>query len=335
MKALVVGGTGFLGGAIVEAAVAAGCAVAVLSRGETERTLPQGVRVLQGDRHGDLAVLIGERFDLVFDTCAYAPDAVERLLQVVGPGLRHYLFVSSVSVYRDYSKPRLSETDPVPTAGEADYALVRGLPAEQRSDAVAYAPSYGPLKRACEVVAQERLGERAILLRSGLLVGAGDTSDRLTWWVRRIDQGGRIPVPAAKDSFFQMIDVRDAAAFAVRAALDERSGIYNMTSRDMPLSALLDTIVAVTGAEAELVWLPAGKLEEAGIQPWTELPLIAPSDARRRYFFQIDTGRARRNGLTCRPIAETLTDLLHWDRANRDRPLKCRISPEQERALLA
>ena len=335
MKALVVGGTGFLGGAIVEAAVAAGCAVAVLSRGETARTLPEGVRVLQGDRHDDLAVLAGERFDLVFDTCGYTPEAVERLLQVVGPSLRRYLFVSSVSVYGDYSKPQLSETDPVPTAGEADYALVRGLPAERRSDAVAYAPSYGPLKRACEIVAQEMLGERAILLRSGLLVGAGDTSDRLTWWVRRIDQGGRIPVPAANDSFFQMIDVRDAAAFTVRAALDARSGIYNMTSRDMPLSALLDAIVAVTGAEAELVWLPAEKLQAAGIQPWNELPLIAPSDARWRYFLQIDTEKAHRHGLSCRPIAETLTDLLRWDRTQRDRPLSCGISPAQEQALLA
>lgn len=335
MKALVVGGTGFLGGAIVEAAVAAGCKVAVLSRGETARSLPEGVQVLQGDRHDDLAVLTDERFDLVFDTCAYAPEAVERLLQVVGPGLRRYLFVSSVSVYGDYSKPLLCETDPVPTAGEADYELARGLPAEQRSDAVAYAPSYGPLKRACEVVAQERLGERAILLRSGLLVGAGDTSDRLTWWVRRIDQGGRVPVPAERDSFFQMIDVRDTAAFAVRAAMEARSGIYNMTSRDMPLSALLDATVAVTGAKAELVWLPADKLQEVGLEPWTDVPLIVPSDARRRYFFQIDTERAHRDGLTCRPIAETLTDLLHWDRANRDRPLKCGLSTAQERALLA
>lgn len=335
MKALVVGGTGFLGGTIVEAAVAAGCDVAVLSRGETRRTLPEGVRVLQGDRHDDLAVLTSERFDLVFDTCGYTPEAIERLLQVVGPSLRRYVFVSSVSVYGDYSKPQLSETDPVPTAGEADYELVRGLPAERRSDAVAYAPSYGPLKRACEIVAQEMLGERAILLRSGLLVGAGDTSDRLTWWVRRIEQGGRIPVPAARDSFFQMIDVRDAAAFAVRAALDARSGIYNMTSRDMPLSALLDAIVAVTGAEAELVWLPADKLQEVGIEPWTELPLIVPTDALRRYFFQIDTERARSDGLSCRPIAETLTDLLRWDRAQRDRPLSCGLSPAQEQALLA
>lgn len=335
MKALVVGGTGFLGGVLAEAAVAAGCEVVVLSRGQTERSLPAGVRVLQGDRHGDLSVLADERFDLVFDTCGYTPDAVERLLRVVGSSLRRYVFVSSASVYRDYSKPHLRETDPVPTAGKADYEAARGLPSERRSNAVAYGPSYGPLKRACEIVAQEVLGERTILLRSGLLVGAGDYSDRLTWWVRRIDQGGRVPVPAAPDSFFQMIDVRDAAAFAVRAALDERSGIYNMTSRDMPLSALLETIVTVTGADAELVWLPADKLRAVGIEPWTGLPLIVPTDARRRYFFQIDTEKARRHGLACRPIAETLTDLLRWDRPNRDRPLICGISPLQERALLA
>ncbi len=335
MRSLVVGGTGFLGGAIAEAAVEAGHDVVVLSRGQTQRALPDRVGVLQGDRYGDLKVLEGEGFDFVFDTCGYAPEAVERLLQVVGSDLQRYVFVSSISAYGDYSSPLLSEIDPAPTAGESDLEVARNLAAERRSDADAYGRSYGPLKRACEIVAQRKLGDGAILLRAGLLVGAGDYTDRLTWWVRRIDQGGRIPVPAPKGGVFQMIDVRDAAAFAVRAATEGRGGIYNLTGRDMPLSALFEAIIEVTGSAAELVWVAEQKLQEAGIQPWTEMPLILPPGASRRYLFQVDTEKAHRDGLSCRPIAETLGDLLRWDRAERDRPLKCGISREQEHALLA
>lgn len=335
MKSLVVGGTGFLGGAIAEAALSAGHHVVVLSRGQKQRALPDRVGLLQGDRHGDLEALKGRDFDFVFDTCGYAPDAVERLLDIVGAGLQRYIFISSGSVYGDYAKPYLSESDPVPTAREADLELARTLPAERRSSAFSYGDSYGPLKRACEIVAQDRLGDRAILLRSGLLVGVGDYADRLTWWARRIDEGGRIPVPAPKDSRLQMIDVRDAAAFAVRIVAEGRSGIYNLTSRDMPFSALLEAIIAVSGAEAQLVWVAPEKLREAGIQAWTELPLIMPPDASLRYFFQVDTERAHRDGLSCRPIADTLRDLVEWDRANRERPLSCGISRQQERALLA
>jgi len=335
MKSLVVGGTGFLGGAIAEAALGAGHDIAVLSRGQIERALPEGVRVLRGDRHGDLEVLTGEKFDIVFDTCGYTPDAIERLLQVVGSNMGRYVFISSASVYGDYSKPHRSETDPVSTADEADLDVARNVKAEQRADAFAYGKSYGPLKRACEIVAKDQLGDRAILLRAGLLVGAGDYTGRLTWWVRRIDQGGKIPVPAPKDSCFQMIDVRDAAAFAIRAAVEERSGIYNLIGPDMLLSALFEEIIEVSGSASELVWVSEKKLQETGIQPWTELPLILPPGEATRYLFKIATKKARRDGLSCQPAVETIRDLLEWDRAHRRHPLKCGISHDQERALLS
>ncbi|MGI9492864.1 MAG: NAD-dependent epimerase/dehydratase family protein [Geminicoccaceae bacterium] len=335
MKSLVVGGTGFLGGAIAEAALEAGHDVTVLSRGRAQRALSQELRMLQGDRFGDLKVLAGERFDLVFDTCGYTPDAVEQLLQVVGSKLKRYIFISSISVYCDYSKPHLSETDPVPTATNADFDVARTVSIEQRASAASYGRSYGPLKRACEIVAQDRLGDRAILLRAGLLVGKGDYTDRLTWWVRRIDQGGRIPVPASEDSRFQMIDVRDAAAFTIRAAVEERSGPYNLTCPTIQLSTLFNEIIEISGATAELIWVSERKLQEANIQPWTELPLILPPGETTRYLFEVSTEKAHRHGLVCRPVAETVQDLLEWDRPNRTRPLICGISRDQERALLS
>lgn len=335
MKSLVVGGTGFLGGAIADSVIDAGHDVTVLSRGHKRRGTPSKVRLLNVDRHGDLKALKSERFDVVFDTCGYAPDAIERLLDAVGSNLQRYVFISSTSVYGDYSKRHICEIDPAPSAAQTDLDVARNMLPEDRSSAFAYGKSYGPLKRACEIAAQHELGDRAIILRSGLLVGAGDYTDRLTWWVRRIDQGGRIPIPARKDSHFQMIDVRDAADFAVRTAVEACSGIYNLTGPEMPLSALFESSVDVSGADVDLAWVAEERVEEIGIEPWTELPIILPMRESLRYFFQIDTRKAQGAGLHCRPSAETLVDILNWDRANRERLLKCGISQEQEAALLA
>jgi 2'-hydroxyisoflavone reductase len=307
----------------------------VLSRGQTQRSLPNKVQLVQADRHGDLNALKDERFDVVFDTCGYTPDVVEDLLNVVGSHLQRYVFISSTSVYGDYSKLHICETDPAPSAAPTDLEVARNVAPEDRSSAFAYGKSYGPLKRACEIVAQHHLDDRAIILRSGLLVGAGDYTDRLTWWVRRIDQGGRVPIPARKDSPFQMIDVRDAAAFAVRTVVEGCSGIYNLTGPEMPLSALFESAAGASGADVDLVWVAEEKVEEIGVEPWTELPIILPVRQSLRHFFQIGTRKAQSAGLLCRPSAETLVDILNWDRADRERLLKCGISQEQEAALLA
>ena len=216
MRCLVVGGTGFLGGAITDALQGAGHEVAVLSRGRSARALPEGVETIVADRHGDLGALEGRGFDWVFDTCAYAPDAVTRLLDAVGDRLSRYVLISSISVYGSYETEGMDETAPAPDASEEDLAKAASLGPDERSDAFAYGASYGPLKHACERAAEDVLGARACALRVGLLVGAGDYTDRLTWWVRRLDEaaGARaeVPVPAPMDRAVQMIDVRDVAA---------------------------------------------------------------------------------------------------------------------------
>jgi NAD(P)-dependent dehydrogenase (short-subunit alcohol dehydrogenase family) len=119
VKVLVVGSTGFLGGAVADAARAAGHAVTVFTRGRTTRTPAPGVTVLTADRHGDLSELAGKHFDLVVDTCAFGPDAVARLLAVLGSMVGLYAFVSSASVYADFSMPSVDERSPTSRATPA------------------------------------------------------------------------------------------------------------------------------------------------------------------------------------------------------------------------
>ena len=340
MHTLVVGGTGFLGGAIVEALAARGHESALLSRGATARDLPEGVEVLRADRHGDLGVLRGRSFDLVFDTCAYAPDAVHALLAALGDDVARYVFISSISAYGRYETPGLTEAREAPDATAEDLARAAAVAPAERSSAMAYGSSYGPLKRACERAAEERLGDRATALRLGLIVGAGDYTDRLTWWVRRFDEAGRrrgriVPAPAPPERPVQLIDVRDAALFAVRCAEEGLGGIWNVCGEPMPTQELFDAIRAATDSAGKVRWRSPATFAAAGAVPWTDVPLMVPDEPVLRHFLEVDASRARTAGLTMRPLKETLDPLVEWDRSRREVELTCGLSAELEGRVLA
>ena len=340
MQSLVVGGTGFLGSAIVDALAAQGRGIAVLSRGGTARDLPEGVEIIRADRHGDLNALAGRSFDGVFDTCAYAPDAVHGLLNALGGNLDRYVLISSISVYGRYDEPELTEAQEAADASPEDLARAAAVPPEDRAVATAYGPSYGPLKRACERAAEDRLGDRATALRIGQIVGAGDYTDRLTWWVRRFDEAGQqqgrtLPAPAPPDRPVQLLDVRDAAAFAVRCAEGGLGGVWNVAGEPMPMRHLFEAIRAAAGSAAEVRWMPPAAFAAAGAAPWTDVPLMAPDLPVFRHFQEVSAGRARAAGLTTRPLSDTLGPLVAWDRGRRDVPLTCGMTPEQEERVLA
>ncbi|SMR84068.1 2'-hydroxyisoflavone reductase [Aliiroseovarius halocynthiae] len=335
MRCLVVGGTGFLGGVIVDALLEEGHSVSILSRGETKRQTGAATTTLAADRHQSLDILKNHNFDWVFDTCGYAPNAVTHLLSAIGDGISRYVLISSISAYGSFSKPNLDETENVPTATADDLALAASLPHGRRSSAAAYGASYGALKRACEIEAERMLGDRATSLRVGLLVGAGDYSDRLTWWVRRIDGArGTFPAPAPQNRPVQFIDVRDVADFALRCAIAENGGIWNVTGECITFAEVIEGITYATGSAATPVWIDEQVITDSGLAPWVDIPLMAPSVAEFRYFLNVSTAKARSAGLSCRPPAETLTPLVDWDRIRRNVPLKCGMSAEQEALLL-
>lgn len=338
MRCLVVGGTGFLGGAIVRALISDGHSVSILSRGKTVSDFDAEVEVINADRYEDMTILEGLEFDWVFDTCAYTPASVERLLEALRQRATRYVLISSISAYGTFAEKGLSEAALVPDASIEDFQKAASLPSDDRTSAFAYGGSYGPLKRACERMAEELFGEHATSLRVGLLVGAGDYTDRLTWWVRRLDEATgkhmRVPVPAPLDRSVQMIDVRDAAAFAVRCASDGLSGIWNVTGKPISLHAALLEIKNVSGSKAEFIPVSEDSITKAQVMPWTDIPLMAPSTPEFRYFLEVGTEKAVSAGLACRPLSDTIGPLLDWDRSRRKTELKCGMTPDQEALLL-
>ena len=329
MRVLIVGGTGFLGGAAARAAIAAGHDVTVMTR--SGQDVAKGATTLIADRAQALSDLHGQ-FDVVIDTCGYAPDMVSALAKAIGDV--HYVFVSSISVYDDLSEPALDETAPASAATLEQLEHAAAVDPALRGTAAAYGAAYGPLKRSCEDAAIAAFGDRATLIRLGLIVGPDDYTDRFTWWVRRCDSGDALPVPAPPDRPIQLIDVEDAAQFMLQLAEKDIGGTFNLTGQPVAFDALLGAVIAETGGGPDLNWVPLKTFTDAGLEPWTDLPLIVPDRPAVRHMLNVSTDRAMAAGLTCRPLRETIKRTLTWDRAQRDKPLKCGMSAEAEQIVL-
>jgi 2'-hydroxyisoflavone reductase len=200
-RILVLGGTRFLGRAVVEAALARDHTVTLFNRGQTNPDLFPTAEKLRGDRSADMSALDGRSWDVVVDVAAYFPRTVELAVQQLAD-VGRYIFVSSVSVYADQSVPQFE-----------DSAVEQLVDPDDASD-----DSYGARKAVCETIVQEAFAERATIVRPGLIVGPHDPTDRFSYWPKRIAAGGRALAPGNPDDAVQFIDVRDLGEFIVGLA---------------------------------------------------------------------------------------------------------------------
>ena len=318
MKLLVLGGTKFLGRHTVDAALAAGHDVTIFTRGQTNADLYPHVERLTGDRDGDLGALEGRAWDGVIDTSGYVPRVLRQSAELLRDAVGRYVFVSSISVYADFSKP-LDESSPV---AELDDPATEEI-----------TEHYGALKAACETVVGEVYGDRGANVRAGLLVGPYDPTDRFTYWPRRLAAGGDVLGPGDPDAPVQFVDARDLGAWLVKLALAGPGGVFNATGPAWRLTfrELLDRAAAALGFDASVIWVDEQRVLDAGIEGWTELPLWLPGDEYAG-MAQADTHRARNAGLTFRPLEQTVVDTLAWDRTvEGDRPT---LTREKERRAL-
>lgn len=282
MRLLVLGGTKFLGRAFVEVALARGHEPTLFNRGETNAELFPEVERLRGDRAGDLSSLQGRRFDAVVDTSGYVPGVVRASAELLRDSTQ-YLFVSSVSVYADFSAGPNEES---PCAGLGD-ASAEEL-AEDHSN-------YGALKALCEQAVWEVFRDRTLVVRPGLIVGPHDPTGRFTYWSHRLARGGEILAPGPPERRAQFIDVRDLADWLVGCVERRVTGVFNATNEGVEWSALL--------AGADVTFVPDEFLLESDVEPWTELPLWLPGP---EYAGLTDVSRALAAGVRFRPVAETI-----------------------------
>ena len=337
MKLLVLGGTRFLGRHVVDAALARGDQVTVFTRGRQPNPWGAAVTALAGDRDPaiapGLATLERGAWDAVVDTSGYVPRIVRASAQLLAPRVDRYLFVSSLSVYPDVSRPGLTEAAPVGVLDD---------PANEE-----IGKHYGPLKAACEAVVTAVFGGRAINVRPGLIVGPFDPTDRFGYWVARFVHPGLLGarpaaavLPAPPERPIQFIDARDLAAWMLDLIAAPESGTFNGCSpaRQWTFADLVQTLIAAGGAGAPRpAWIAEEKLHELKVTPWTGLPLWIPAEMEDSGgFMEIDCTRAERSGLRTRPLAATVADTAAW-LARRDNAgaWKDVLSADAEREVLA
>ncbi|MBT5873437.1 MAG: NAD-dependent epimerase/dehydratase family protein [Candidatus Latescibacteria bacterium] len=324
MNLLVLGGTVFLGRYVVLAAESAGHNVTMFNRGQTAPDLFPHIERLHGDRDGDLDALLGRSWDAVIDTSSYLPRVVRQSAEVLRDVVGHYTFISSISTYASFTGSGINEEEPVGSLEDDTVEEISG-------------DTYGPLKALCESTLRSVFPDRLLVIRPGLIVGPHDPTDRFAYWPHRIDRGGQVIVPGRSDAPLQFIDVRDVAEWIVAMVAQDVKGVYNATGPQNPLQMgeFIETCRAACSNDAELIWMDDDYLAAHEVAPFVELPLWLPTSADHRGFFDIDCSLAIRDGLTFRPLLDTVEATLEWDR---ERPhhttFKSTLSTTKEKALV-
>lgn len=313
MKILIIGGTKFLGRHLVEAALVQGHEVTLFNRGKTNPRLFPEVEKIYGDRDGNLDVLKGRQWDAAIDTCGQVPTQVRAMTGLLADAVGHYTFISSISVYRDFSNAGLDENAPVA-------ALPSGA-----NEGGNNGNHYGANKALCERTAERAMPGRVLIIRPGIIVGPYDPTNRFTRWVHRTALGGDVLCPAPSEAPFQIIDVRDLAEWIVRMVETQQVGCFNATGPASTLTfrQMLEQCKIASGSNARFVWVDEEFLLKYNINPSSDLPLwIANTENSHSGFFAVDCNRALKAGLKFRSLTETALDILTSQPASMNRSCK-------------
>ena len=299
LKLLVLGGSHFVGRAVVEAALRRSHEVTTVNRGLTGHHV-DGARLIRADRtnHVEFRAALGEQaWDAVIDTWSGPPVDATAAANLLGPRTRHYGYVSSRSVYSWPNALGLDES----------HATVDGNPVDSSS------ADYAKTKRGSELGILAARSD-ALIARAGLILGPYEDIGRLPWWLLRLRQGGKVLTPGPSTRPLQIIDARDLAKWMIDCAEQRIGGVFNSVSpvAHTTMGELLDVAGEVTESNAELIWFTPEEIKAAGIAPWTELPIWVPPTGPLAGLHDCDASAAWRAGLRCRPIRQTVEDTWRW-----------------------
>jgi 2'-hydroxyisoflavone reductase len=335
MRLLILGGTGFIGPHEVRYALERGHHVTIFNRGKEHVQWPGAVEELLGDRNtGDLKSLEGREWDVCIDNPTSLPFWVRDAGKALKGRVKHYIFISTISVYADNTTANADESAPL-----APYTGSDAM-AETQETLHKTMELYGPLKALSEQEAQKQFPGHATIIRPGLIVGPGDETDRFTYWPVRLSKGGEVLAPGDGSDPTQIIDARDLAQWIIRMAEARKTGIFNATGPATPLLMrdMLGGVKTAIHSDATLEWVPTDFLEAEKVEAWSDMPAWVPGRGDTAGFGQRNIKRALAAGLVFRPLSQTAVDTLAWFKeqpAERQEKLKAGIKPEREKEVLA
>jgi 2'-hydroxyisoflavone reductase len=334
LRILILGGTGFIGPYQVRYAVERGHQVTVFNRGRRQADLPDSVEHLQGDRNNDLEALKGRDWDVVIDNPTTLPFWVRDAASLLSDHADQYIFISTISVYSDFSRPGMDESTPL-----AEYTGDDPMGETMETLMANAGRLYGPLKALSEQEAERWFPGRTTIIRPGLIVGPNDPSDRFTYWPVRVSRGGEVLAPGTPADPVQVIDARDLSEWTIRMAEQKATGIYNATgpARTMGIGEMLDAMEPLARDSVRFTFVDAAFLAAQEVRPWADMPAWVPPDGDSPGLLQVSIRRALDQGLTYRSIADTARDTLAWFRtlpAERQEKLMAGLSAEREAEVL-
>lgn len=339
LKILILGGTGFLGPAVVDAAKASGYKLTLFNRGRTEKRIGviEDVEKLNGNRDPKLraddndpesplglseieaAIKGGAKWDAVVDTSGYVPRIVKASAELLAPAAQQYVFVSTISVYANNDRPNEDETAAIATTDTPESEEVQQL--------------YGQLKALCEQAAEAAMPGKTTNIRPGFIVGPGDPTDRFTYWPVRAAKGAGVSqvsewgsemlVPGTEEEPIQFVDVRDLAKFIIHCIEQRHVGAYNVTGPQsgLPVGDFVKACREAGGKDAPTpVWVPWDFIQE--VEGPVDTTIVIPGSGETGGFHRRNVGKALAAGLTLRPAVETCKDTIAWwpkEVARRDR----------------
>ncbi len=326
MELLILGGTVFLGRALVETGIKRGHHLTLFNRGRSNPGLFPQVEHLIGDRDGGLEGLRGRQWEAVIDTCGYVPRLVQQSTRLLSSAVGHYTFISTISVYANFSQPGMDEGSPLATLEDDRIEEVTG-------------ESYGPLKALCEQVTEQEMPGRVLVVRPGLIVGPNDPSDRFTYWPQRVLRGGEVLAPGRPEREIKFIHVYDLAEWILDMVERRETGTFNADgpASSYTMEQLLQACKATSGSDASFTWVSEEFLGKNQVGEWIEMPLWVPeSDPEYAGFFAISSQKAIQSGLRFRPLIDSVRATLDWSATRpADHVWRAGISGDREAELLA
>ncbi|GAF13926.1 reductase [Bacillus sp. JCM 19045] len=253
----------------------------------------------------------------MIDVAGRDPEDVRRSVDQLKDRCKMYVYISSVSAYKNLQSGPVLESDALHELDQDDYASN---------------------KATSEVIVNETFYDRSLIIRPGLIVGPDDSTDRFTYWPWRMKQGGNVLVPdVSENKDVQFIDVRDLSRWILQLIEQGQTGTFNATGPQAPLSfrSFLERCQElVAPQETKLCWVNEETLQENDVQPWIELPFWLPDSLRMNGLLQVNSNKAIAAGLTYRSLDETIIDTLNWSLTKRTGPWQAGMSLEKESQLL-
>ncbi|MEF8812799.1 MAG: NAD-dependent epimerase/dehydratase family protein [Halovenus sp.] len=275
-RALVIGGTRFLGRRLVTRLLANDYDVTIFNRGKHDNPFAdrEGVSHVEGDRQSSAALEAAREAvepDIVVDCVAYYPGEVEMATRVFSD-VDAYVYVSSGSAYGpDVIPKREGETPLVPCSDEEAV--------DDSHDTYGARKAEGDRK----VFEAATNGVEAMSVRPTIVTGPYDYTGRFAYWVERVREYDRVLVPGDGTNIHHLVAVENVARAIVTVAEAGCAGeAYNVGDRQLlALGDLVDGIADAVGTTVEQVYASErelGDLSAATFPLYTPTPHILSTE---------------------------------------------------------